>query len=162
MHSIEQGKQLVHASNKIHELQGCLARANALIAAQADENDRVVAGLQKEITSIKALLPDPLAGIVARPLFLDQGDRDARTLREKLYDADRCWYIWSVEHLAWWRPNEEGYTNDIEKAGRYTYKVAIERSKNMLTDTKHKDIAVPTPELQKHIDLWKELQQYLP
>ena len=28
--------------------------------------------------------------------------------------------IWSWEHLAWWRPNGQGYTRDVEEAGRYT------------------------------------------
>ena len=27
--------------------------------------------------------------------------------------------IWSFEHNAWWRPNECGYTENIDEAGRY-------------------------------------------
>lgn len=28
--------------------------------------------------------------------------------------------IWSYEHNAWWAPNERGYTEDLERAGRYS------------------------------------------
>lgn len=27
--------------------------------------------------------------------------------------------IWSNEHRMWWRPNQRGYTDAIEEAGRY-------------------------------------------
>lgn len=32
--------------------------------------------------------------------------------------------IWSYDHNAWWRPNECGYTERIEEAGRYTASTA--------------------------------------
>lgn len=35
---------------------------------------------------------------------------------------EECYYIWSREHRAWWAPRENGYTQDISKAGRYTLK----------------------------------------
>lgn len=28
-------------------------------------------------------------------------------------------YIWSVEHNAWWRPHERGYTQSVAEAGVY-------------------------------------------
>jgi hypothetical protein len=28
--------------------------------------------------------------------------------------------IWSIEHTAWWRPQEHGYTTEITVAGIYT------------------------------------------
>lgn len=31
---------------------------------------------------------------------------------------DLC-LIWSIEHHAWWRPNEIGYTDTIAEAGLY-------------------------------------------
>lgn len=33
--------------------------------------------------------------------------------------------IWSNEHRAWWRPSSQGYTMQIEKAGRYTRDEAL-------------------------------------
>lgn len=33
--------------------------------------------------------------------------------------------IWSNEHNAWWRPNSQGYTHQIESAGRYSLQEAV-------------------------------------
>lgn len=30
------------------------------------------------------------------------------------------WLIWSIEHAAWWRPDEMGYTASVYDAGRYS------------------------------------------
>ena len=35
-------------------------------------------------------------------------------------EARMKYLVWSFEHDAWWGPNHCGYTNDIDKAGRYT------------------------------------------
>lgn len=32
--------------------------------------------------------------------------------------------IWSNQHCMWWRPNERGYTDSIEEAGRYPHSYA--------------------------------------
>jgi hypothetical protein len=29
-------------------------------------------------------------------------------------------YIWSMEHTAWWRANSNGYTTSIDEAGKYS------------------------------------------
>lgn len=34
--------------------------------------------------------------------------------------------IWSNEHVCFWAPGQAGYTDDIQKAGRYSRKQAIE------------------------------------
>lgn len=39
---------------------------------------------------------------------------------------DFLWLIWSMEHGAWWAPNKNGYTDNVNKAGRYTLHAAIE------------------------------------
>lgn len=39
--------------------------------------------------------------------------------------ADDC-LIWSNEHMRWWGPNECGYVNRIDEAGRYSYDRAIQ------------------------------------
>lgn len=36
--------------------------------------------------------------------------------------------IWSNEHRAWWRPNNAGYTKQLEAAGRYSREDAIRQS----------------------------------
>lgn len=51
------------------------------------------------------------------------------------------WVIWSHEHLAWWRPNQQGYTEDLELAGRYTKQAAME----IVTGTLPYGIEVPVP-----------------
>lgn len=35
-------------------------------------------------------------------------------------------YIWSLEHDAWWGPNQSGYVQDKSNAGIYTEQVALE------------------------------------
>ena len=34
------------------------------------------------------------------------------------------WLIWSIEHAAWWGPQERGYVPDPATAGRYSLKAA--------------------------------------
>jgi hypothetical protein len=34
--------------------------------------------------------------------------------------------IWSIEHNAWWKPAERGYTKFRKKAGIYTFEKALE------------------------------------
>lgn len=38
--------------------------------------------------------------------------------------------IWSIEHGSWWRSNHEGYTTDVQQAGRYTFDEAIDICNN--------------------------------
>jgi hypothetical protein len=37
-----------------------------------------------------------------------------------------CYLIWSLEHGQWWRPGENGYTDDFEEAGRYSFERALQ------------------------------------
>lgn len=37
----------------------------------------------------------------------------------------QLYFIWSNEHVAWWRPNRWGYTEDIHEAGLYWREEAI-------------------------------------
>ena len=39
---------------------------------------------------------------------------------------DDEFFIWSIEHNAWWRPNWCGYTDTLRDAGRYSRTVAEE------------------------------------
>lgn len=34
------------------------------------------------------------------------------------------WIIWSIEHEQWWKGNHNGYTEELEEAGIYTYEAA--------------------------------------
>lgn len=35
-------------------------------------------------------------------------------------DDPTAYVIWSIEHMAWWRPASMGYTTSLHEAGRYT------------------------------------------
>lgn len=35
--------------------------------------------------------------------------------------------LWSNKHDMWWRPDDRGYTNNQDEAGRYSEAEAIER-----------------------------------
>lgn len=49
------------------------------------------------------------------------------------------WYIWSMEHNAFWAPNRNGYTTRRDSAGTYSYEEATEivRNGNYGTDINH-------------------------
>lgn len=36
------------------------------------------------------------------------------------------YYIWSIEHGAWWMPDSKGYTKSQITAGRYSFDAAVE------------------------------------
>jgi hypothetical protein len=38
------------------------------------------------------------------------------------------YFIWSIEHTAWWRPKKSGYTSSWSCAGRYTKEEAFKIS----------------------------------
>jgi hypothetical protein len=40
-------------------------------------------------------------------------------------DAKEAFLIWSNQHKSWWRPNSQGYTYFVEKAGRYNREQAM-------------------------------------
>ena len=37
------------------------------------------------------------------------------------FETDTMFYVWSMEHGAWWRPNHCGYTQNKSEAGKYSY-----------------------------------------
>lgn len=42
-----------------------------------------------------------------------------------MIEITQHFFIWSNEHLAWWKPAWRGYTQDINEAGRYSIEEAI-------------------------------------
>ena len=52
--------------------------------------------------------------------------------------------IWSIEHTAWWRPGEMGYTHALREAGRYTRKDA-ERIVRKANIVKVNECMIPAP-----------------
>ncbi len=47
--------------------------------------------------------------------------------------------IWSHEHVAWWRPDNLGYTTNLAEAGRYT---AVEAMVPVINEVNHNEIAI--------------------
>jgi hypothetical protein len=54
----------------------------------------------------------------------------------------RLFYIWSIDHQAWWRPNWHGYTIDIWQAGLYEPSEA-ERVLHVANRIEVKEVMVP-------------------
>jgi hypothetical protein len=54
-------------------------------------------------------------------------------------------YIWSIEHNAWWKPNGYGYTTDINQAGIYNQEEAykIIHAANICCTNNPKETLVP-------------------
>ena len=40
--------------------------------------------------------------------------------------TDMMFVIWSWEHNAWWASNRQGYTEQLDRAGRYSFDEAAE------------------------------------
>lgn len=63
----------------------------------------------------------------------------------------KYWLIWSIEHNAWWRENEQGYCFNTFEAGKYTFKKAYticNRANFYLSGSENlKEIMVPSQEL---------------
>jgi hypothetical protein len=55
------------------------------------------------------------------------------------------WLIWSNEHEAWWRPNEYGYTRDIQQAGKYPIEDARRICTKANTYGKIEELMGPVP-----------------
>lgn len=51
---------------------------------------------------------------------------------------DNIYFIWSIEHNGWWKPNKNGYTIEFNKAGQYTkeeaYKICANANWNSLSE----------------------------
>jgi len=69
--------------------------------------------------------------------------------------GEQEYYIWSFEHSSWWKPNEFGYTRDIDEAGIYSSK----RAHEILGNANYVSIneaLIPVPE-ERTRSLWKKL-----
>lgn len=58
------------------------------------------------------------------------------------------WVVWSNEHMAWWRPNERGYSTDLRGAGLYIEADAkrCEGMRSPMHDGRVPEIAMPLSE----------------
>jgi hypothetical protein len=66
-----------------------------------------------------------------------------------------CYYIWSFEHQAWWRPGGFGYTRDIERAGTFELPMAaafVERANQYLPLDSPNEALVPIEELAEFLE----------
>lgn len=76
-----------------------------------------------------------------RPLTIDGHVIDHTLLNQAVQFAseatkvDEEFFIWSLEHNAWWGPNWMGYTTELHRAGRYDRQEAerIVREANVRT-----------------------------
>ena len=59
--------------------------------------------------------------------------------------AAKYWLIWSMQHRAWWAPHSNGYTDQREKAGRYSYKEATDilEQANKFTHNEPEEAMIP-------------------
>ncbi|MFN3675442.1 MAG: hypothetical protein ACK4TC_05630 [Sphingomonas pseudosanguinis] len=61
--------------------------------------------------------------------------------------VESLYLIWSNEHYAWWKPDERGYTRNIEHAGRYSradaFTIASRRGGGWQSENNPYEIAIP-------------------
>lgn len=64
----------------------------------------------------------------SKPIFTGGGVMANAALSEiaRRKSLGLVWLVWSNEHNAWWAPEERGYTQDMDLAGRYTEERADE------------------------------------
>jgi hypothetical protein len=59
------------------------------------------------------------------------------------------WVVWSEEHGGWWKPGRTGYTQSLERAGRYTEAQAKEIEANanryLPESVAFHEVAMPDP-----------------
>lgn len=73
----------------------------------------------------------------------------AESANKALVEALRQgWLIWSNEHAAWWNPERLGYTQRIEKAGRYSLEEAETCAEMRSPAAIPPEVVVPSPELR--------------
>jgi len=73
---------------------------------------------------IKYVLQDFFVAGVGLCMLVAFRDRDrAVELLEAAHSGK--WLIWSVEHAAWWKPDENDYTACKAEAGRYSFMDAL-------------------------------------
>jgi hypothetical protein len=77
--------------------QNLLNANRVLVASRGDDRNSAIA-------AVEIAERDLLAVLATQPRYL----------------------IWSNEHQAWWRANSDGYTIDVDQAGRYPRDRAIE------------------------------------
>lgn len=65
----------------------------------------------------------------------------AQTVYQRRGLVDTLYYIWSLEHEAWWRPERNGYTTDVNEAGLYTREQAADITLDVIPPGT--EIAVP-------------------
>jgi len=67
----------------------------------------------------------------------------------------KYWYIWSNEHMAWWKSNRRGYSKDKNHAGVYSteeaYKIVKGANEYQYADNVPNEAMIPMYEF-KHID----------
>jgi hypothetical protein len=67
---------------------------------------------------------------------------------------DEIYYIWSVEHNAWWGPAERGYYRGLASAGEYSRDHALSICRDAIPSSAHVGAMAEIPVRKLDVDMF--------